>query len=90
MPVMATMFLELFYSQCSVCLGKRFSLFLQHHEIAKAKKRAFLFKREPKNSMLSMQCTVALHGHRIVAILLVNARKSLKFHCLESVQNLVS
>ena len=79
MPVMATMFLKLFYSQCSVCLSKGFSLFLQHHEIAKAKKRAFLFKREPKNCLLSVQCTVALYGLRIVAILLVNAKNYSNF-----------
>ena len=49
---MVTMFVKL-NSQSSVCLRKRFLLFLQHRKIAKAKKRAYSFEREPKKILVA-------------------------------------
>ena len=64
-------------------------LFLRHCKIEKAKERTFSFKPELKKFGLSAQCAIAFYSLRIVVILLVNARKSLKSHHFESVQNSV-
>ena len=74
-----------------LCLSKRFFLlFLQHRKIAKAKKQAFLFEQVPKNILAARAVDTSLYTLKIVAILLVNARKALKFYRFESVQSLVS
>ena len=47
---MATMFTKMFYSQCSVCLSKRFFFWcLQHCKIAKAKSERFYLNESQKN-----------------------------------------
>ena len=71
MSIMATMLVKLFYSQCSIYLS---NAFLQHRKISKKKKQAaFLFEREPKNSLVASAVRYSSHNISIVAILLVNA-----------------
>ena len=69
---------------------KAFFLLLQHRKIAKAKKQAF-FKLNncQKHSQLLALSNRALESW-IVAILLANTRKSLKFYRFKSAQILVS
>ena len=93
MSIMATMFVKLFCCQCSIalCAGvNAFLLFLQNRKFAKAKKQNLHLNESQKFFGFPMQCATALCSLKIVAILLVNARKTLKFYPFKSVQNLVS
>ena len=90
MSIMATMFVKLVYFQCSVYWSKRFfCCFCNIVTLRKRKSEHFHSNEGQKSFQLPAQCATTLHSLRIAAILLVNARKSLKFHCFESVQKLV-
>ena len=69
-----------------------FLLLLQHRKIAESEKARINFRlnESQKASLLPSQCVLALGSLKVVAILLVNARKPIKLYCFESVQNLVS
>ena len=60
-----------------------FLLFLQHRKIAESEKERINFRlnESQKVFLLPAQCAIALYSLRIVAILLVNARKPLKLYC---------
>ena len=66
-------------------MSKRFFAALRHGN-CKSIKASY----SQKFSQLPAQCATALYNLGIAAILLANTEKTLKFHCLKSVQNLVS
>ena len=68
-----------------------FLLLLQHRKIAESEKASINFRlnESQKVFFLHAQCAIALYSLKIVATLLVNARKPLKLY-FESVQNLVT
>ena len=71
MPTLATMFINLFYSQCSFCSSKHRLLFLKHRKIVKAKKQDFLkLDWLLKIYDLALQFTAALDYFGIITILL--------------------
>ena len=72
-----------------LCLLEWRLLAAQHRKIAKAKRRAFFNCLEQllKNFLVWY---AAVFDLKMVAILLANTKKSLKFHYFESVQNLSS
>ena len=69
-----------------------FLLLLQHRKIAESENSStnFRLNESQKVFLLPAQCALALYSLKIVAILLVNARKPLKLYCFLSEQNLVS
>ena len=80
MSIIATMFVKLFFPNAVTACVKTFLLLLQHFYLNERQKK-LLVAYTVRNSTLQPQ---------IVAILLVNARKLLKFHCFKSLQNFVS
>ena len=66
-----------------------FLLLLQHRKIAESENSSTNLRLN-ESLLLPAQYVIALYSLRIVAILLVNARKPLKLHCFLSEQNLVS
>ena len=89
-PIFAAMFVTRFDFYCSVCLSEGFFPAFQHCKIAKEKKQAFLKLNNCKKILNCLRRATALYNLRIVAILLTNTRKLLKFYRFESAQNLVS
>ena len=57
---------------------------LQHRKIAKSEKATtnFRLNQSQKVFLLPAQCTIALYSLKIVAILIVNAKKLLKLYCI--------
>ena len=89
MSVLATMFVKLVNSECSVRLSKHFFAAFAASQNCKSN-FFFISSDSQKFSQLPVQCIAALYNLEITAILLDNTRKSLNFYCFESVQNLVS
>ena len=85
MSILATMFVKLFHSQSSVCLSKGF--FAAYACILKlqSEKTSFFELSWTTAKNLSVNCTE--HNLEILAILLANTKKALKFHRFDSKQN---
>ena len=80
MSIMATMFVN---SNAMSASKRLFLLLLQHRKIAESEKAStnFRLNESQKVVLVSAQSAIALYSFKIVAILLVYARKPLKLYC---------
>ena len=88
MSIYATKFVKLYSYECFVSLSKGSSDSLAVSQNCKSEKATGMTIK--RLCVAYMQCATALCNLEIVAILLGNIRKSLKFHRCESLRNLVS
>ena len=90
MSILAAMFITLFNFCCSVCLSEGFFRAFTASKYCKREKASFYQVEQMPKKFLNYLCrATALYNLGIVVILLANTRKSLKFYCFESAQNLV-
>ena len=85
MSILAGKFVTLFNSYCCVCSSEGFFL-----AFAASKKASFFqVKQLPKKFLNCLRRATELHNLEIVAILLANIKKSLRFYRFESAQILL-